>query len=56
MATSGYDTHETEAWKASIIAMIEDMAARDQFAGPLASMPAEEAYELVTDFSLLPAD
>lgn len=56
MATSGYDTHETEAWKASIIAMIEDMAARDQFAGPLASMSAEEAYELVTDFSLLPAD
>jgi hypothetical protein len=36
--------------------MTADMASRDQFAGALDSIPAEEAYGLVTDFSLLPED
>lgn len=54
MATSGYDMDVTAEWEASMKGMIEEMASRDQFAGPLDTLDLQEAYALVTNFSMLP--
>ncbi len=53
MATSGYDMHATDQWRQSVIAMIDEMVSTDQLSGTLDSVSAEDAYALLTDFSLL---